>query len=186
MRSRTCTPCYLSFLAVNALTRYPEQQRSAKHTRNHSNMSKKIAGNYLRRHRRTRGLSQRELALLVGYKQQWQVSRHELSKTMPPLRYGLNGLGSRCSKARRCSTGALVAIRRAKVLLMPHRKSFGFSSICIRHRSWSPENHARHRQVHGMGRNESSRSSDKKRRAKGSSFVFEQKRGPTVLQRARP
>lgn len=52
-------------------------------------MSKKIVGNYLRAHRRTRGLSQRELALLVGYKNEWQVSRHELSKTVPPLTIAL-------------------------------------------------------------------------------------------------
>ncbi|MBV9760290.1 MAG: helix-turn-helix transcriptional regulator [Acidobacteriaceae bacterium] len=52
-------------------------------------MSKKIVGNYLRAHRRTRGLSQRELALLVGYKNEWQVSRHELAKTIPPLTIAL-------------------------------------------------------------------------------------------------
>jgi DNA-binding XRE family transcriptional regulator len=52
-------------------------------------MSKKIVGNYLRAHRRRHGLSQRELGLLVGYKNEWQISRHERSKTIPPLTVAL-------------------------------------------------------------------------------------------------
>ena len=48
-------------------------------------MSERVAGNYLRAHRRKCGLSQRELATLVGYPREWQVSRHERSKTVPPL-----------------------------------------------------------------------------------------------------
>jgi DNA-binding XRE family transcriptional regulator len=48
-------------------------------------MSKPVAGNYLRAHRRKRGLSQRELGMLVGYDREWQVSRHERGQTTPPL-----------------------------------------------------------------------------------------------------
>jgi len=31
------------------------------------------------------GLSQREIGLLLGYKNQWQISRHERSEAIPPL-----------------------------------------------------------------------------------------------------
>ena len=48
-------------------------------------MSDEALGNYLRMHRRNAGLSQRELARLLGYKRSWQVSRHELCHTAPPL-----------------------------------------------------------------------------------------------------
>ena len=48
-------------------------------------MSTNVAGNYLRAHRRRLGLSQRDLGLLAGYNNEWQVSRHERSKTVPPL-----------------------------------------------------------------------------------------------------
>jgi DNA-binding XRE family transcriptional regulator len=48
-------------------------------------MSNRIPGNYLRLHRRKAGLSQRELAELVGYEDPWAVSRHERSLTVPPL-----------------------------------------------------------------------------------------------------
>lgn len=41
--------------------------------------------NYLRTHRRKSGLSQRELGSLLGYNDEGQVSRHERSKTVPPL-----------------------------------------------------------------------------------------------------
>jgi len=41
--------------------------------------------NHLRAHRKKSGLSQRELALLLGYEDQGQVSRHERSETIPPL-----------------------------------------------------------------------------------------------------
>src|ERR1035441_6564023 len=41
--------------------------------------------NYLKTYRKRSGLSQRELGQLVGYKNQGQVSRHEQSKTSPPL-----------------------------------------------------------------------------------------------------
>jgi DNA-binding XRE family transcriptional regulator len=46
--------------------------------------------NYLRMHRRKSGLSQRELARLVGYKDQWQISRHERSDTVPSLMAALS------------------------------------------------------------------------------------------------
>lgn len=42
-------------------------------------------GNHLRRHRKRAGLSQREIGALLGYKSQWQISRHERSETIPPL-----------------------------------------------------------------------------------------------------
>jgi DNA-binding XRE family transcriptional regulator len=48
-------------------------------------MSNKVVGNYLRAHRRRCGLSQRDLGILAGYRNDWQVSRHERSKTVPPL-----------------------------------------------------------------------------------------------------
>ena len=48
-------------------------------------MINQVLGNYLRTHRRKSGLSQRELGLLLGYKDEGQVSRHERSKTAPPL-----------------------------------------------------------------------------------------------------
>jgi len=44
-----------------------------------------VLGNYLRMHRKKTGLSQRDLAILVGYKDQWQISRHERSGTTPSL-----------------------------------------------------------------------------------------------------
>lgn len=48
-------------------------------------MKNQVLGNYLRAHRRKSGLSQRELGLLLGYKDEGQVSRHERSRTVPPL-----------------------------------------------------------------------------------------------------
>lgn len=48
-------------------------------------MQSHTLGNYLRTYRRQSGLSQRELGLLLGYKDQAQVSRHERSETVPPL-----------------------------------------------------------------------------------------------------
>ena len=48
-------------------------------------MSDPSVGNYLRAHRRKAGLSQHEVGQLVGYRKAWQVSRHEKSKTVPPL-----------------------------------------------------------------------------------------------------
>jgi DNA-binding XRE family transcriptional regulator len=48
-------------------------------------MTDPALGNYLRMHRIKAGLSQREVANLLGYARPWQVSRHELSKTAPPL-----------------------------------------------------------------------------------------------------
>jgi DNA-binding XRE family transcriptional regulator len=48
-------------------------------------MNRQALGNNLRTHRKKSGLSQREVGLLLGYKNQWQVSRHERSQTAPPL-----------------------------------------------------------------------------------------------------
>ena len=48
-------------------------------------MKNQVLGNYLRTHRRRSGLSQRELGLLLGYKDGGQACRHERSKTVPPL-----------------------------------------------------------------------------------------------------
>lgn len=40
-------------------------------------------GNYLRSHRRMSGLSQRELAGIIGYLTRFQIARHEESTTVP-------------------------------------------------------------------------------------------------------
>jgi transcriptional regulator with XRE-family HTH domain len=48
-------------------------------------MKTHATGNYLKSHRKKTGLSQRELALLIGYADEGQVSRHERSKSIPPL-----------------------------------------------------------------------------------------------------
>ena len=48
-------------------------------------MRTNATGNYLKSHRKKTGLSQRELALLIGYADEGQVSRHERSKSIPPL-----------------------------------------------------------------------------------------------------
>jgi transcriptional regulator with XRE-family HTH domain len=48
-------------------------------------MSHRVLGNYLRTHRRLSGLSQREVAFLLGYRNKGQVSRHERARTAPPL-----------------------------------------------------------------------------------------------------
>lgn len=52
-------------------------------------MKEKTFGNYLRAHRKQAGLSQKELGRLLGYKRSWQVSRHEISETAPPLMIAL-------------------------------------------------------------------------------------------------
>jgi transcriptional regulator with XRE-family HTH domain len=41
--------------------------------------------NYLHAHRKKAGLSQREVGILLGYADEGAVSRHEQSKTLPPL-----------------------------------------------------------------------------------------------------
>ena len=54
----------------------------------HSNelsMTHLVTHNHIRRHRKKSGLSQREIAALLGYKNQWQISRHERSEAIPPL-----------------------------------------------------------------------------------------------------
>jgi DNA-binding XRE family transcriptional regulator len=48
-------------------------------------MTKEEVGNYLRAHRRRCGLSQRELGILVGYEHGHAISKHERSKSVPPL-----------------------------------------------------------------------------------------------------
>jgi transcriptional regulator with XRE-family HTH domain len=48
-------------------------------------MTQEVLGNYLRAHRRRFGLSQRQLAMLVGYENGRAVGRHELSQDAPPL-----------------------------------------------------------------------------------------------------
>src|ERR1017187_1885927 len=48
-------------------------------------MRNQVSGNYLKMHRKRAGLSQRELGLLLGYRDQGQVSRHERAHTVPPL-----------------------------------------------------------------------------------------------------
>jgi DNA-binding XRE family transcriptional regulator len=42
-------------------------------------------GNYLRAQRRRCGLSQRDLGILVGYGHGHAISKHERSKSVPPL-----------------------------------------------------------------------------------------------------
>jgi transcriptional regulator with XRE-family HTH domain len=41
--------------------------------------------NYVRARRKRAGLSQRELALILGYRNEGVVSRHELFRSVPPL-----------------------------------------------------------------------------------------------------
>jgi DNA-binding XRE family transcriptional regulator len=48
-------------------------------------MIHQAAGNYLIAHRKKAGLSQREMGKLLGYRDPGQVSRHERSKSIPPL-----------------------------------------------------------------------------------------------------
>jgi transcriptional regulator with XRE-family HTH domain len=52
-------------------------------------MKRKAAANYLKTHRRRSGLTQREMGELLGYNDPGQVSRHERSKSLPPLRIAL-------------------------------------------------------------------------------------------------
>src|SRR5438552_2096866 len=48
-------------------------------------MHDSTVGNTLRFHRRRAGITQREMARLLGYRRAWQVSRHERSRSAPPL-----------------------------------------------------------------------------------------------------
>jgi transcriptional regulator with XRE-family HTH domain len=50
----------------------------------HTNMERTL-GNYVRTYRKKAGLSQRELGRLLGYGDEGQVMRHELSRALPPL-----------------------------------------------------------------------------------------------------
>lgn len=47
-------------------------------------------GNYVRTHRKTAGLSQRELGRLLGYGDEGQVPKHEFSRSLPPLLIALS------------------------------------------------------------------------------------------------
>ena len=51
--------------------------------------SEQNIGNYLHTRRRKAGLSQREMGRLLGYADEGAVSRHEQSKTVPPLRIAI-------------------------------------------------------------------------------------------------
>ena len=48
-------------------------------------MTNEVVGNYVRVHRRRRGLSQRELGILIGYAHGSAVGKHERSNSMPSL-----------------------------------------------------------------------------------------------------
>lgn len=48
-------------------------------------MKHQAAGNYLITQRKKTGLSQSEMGRLLGYRNPGQVSRHERSKSVPPL-----------------------------------------------------------------------------------------------------
>ncbi len=49
----------------------------------------RAAGNYLKALRKKSGLSQREIGKLLGYKDPGQISRHERSASVPPLKTAL-------------------------------------------------------------------------------------------------
>lgn len=51
----------------------------------HAHMPRKISHTYLRTHRKKSGLTQRELASILGYLSEGQVSRHERGDNIPPL-----------------------------------------------------------------------------------------------------
>src|ERR1700733_996381 len=53
--------------------------------RSNASMANRTTQNHIRKHRKRTGLSQREISLLLGYKNQWQISRHERSEAIPPL-----------------------------------------------------------------------------------------------------
>ena len=48
-------------------------------------MTYHVTQNLIRKHRKKTGLSQRDIAALLGYRSHWQVSRHERSDAIPPL-----------------------------------------------------------------------------------------------------
>ena len=52
-------------------------------------MAHEPPASYLRTHRKKSGLTQRELATLLGYDNEGPVSRHERGMTIPPLRIAL-------------------------------------------------------------------------------------------------
>lgn len=52
-------------------------------------MTTEVVGNYIRAHRRKRGLTQLELGILVGYGHGYAVGKHERSRAMPPFHVAL-------------------------------------------------------------------------------------------------
>jgi DNA-binding XRE family transcriptional regulator len=48
-------------------------------------MEKKVVGNHLRVYRRRAGLSQPDLAEIVGHAKSAQIARHEKNQSIPPL-----------------------------------------------------------------------------------------------------
>lgn len=50
-----------------------------------SQVNQRHLENYLHAHRKKAGLSQHEVGILLGYADEGAVSRHEQSKTLPPL-----------------------------------------------------------------------------------------------------
>jgi DNA-binding XRE family transcriptional regulator len=48
-------------------------------------MTYHVTQNHIRKHRKKTGLSQSDIAVLLGYRNHWQVSRHERSDAIPPL-----------------------------------------------------------------------------------------------------
>ena len=63
----------------------PLNAKVEKYLSQNRNMTKSVAGNYIRAHRRRYGLTQRELGILVGYTDGFAVGRHERSSAAPPL-----------------------------------------------------------------------------------------------------
>jgi DNA-binding XRE family transcriptional regulator len=53
-------------------------------------MTTYVHQNYVRTQRRSSGLSQRELARILGYSDPWQVSRHERSRSLPTLQTAIS------------------------------------------------------------------------------------------------
>jgi transcriptional regulator with XRE-family HTH domain len=81
---------YFGVAYVAALGRaswLPQRQFSPKiKTNSIQSMARSVLDNYLRKHRRVSGLSQHEMAFLLGCKNAAQISRHERSRRLPSLR----------------------------------------------------------------------------------------------------
>lgn len=52
-------------------------------------MDRTTLPNYLKTYRKRSGLSQREVGILLGYKERGQTPRHEQFNTLPPLKIAL-------------------------------------------------------------------------------------------------